>query len=240
MNQEHIVKAFDTDLAKIENQIMEMGGLVESQIVDAARALKNRDVELAESVIAKDLEIDAMEAELDGAVVRVLALRQPKAQDLRAVVAVLKVASNLERIGDYAKNIAKRVPILAQSGKIGSATTTLDRMCRVVQTMVNDVLDAYIIKDQDKAEEVRIRDGDVDQMYNTLFRELLTYMMEDPRNITPSTHLLSIAKHIERMGDHTTSIAEQIQYLVSGNLPGSERPTTGNASHLDFNPNLKK
>jgi len=179
-------------------------------------------------------------SELDNAVVRVLALRQPKAQDLRAVVAVLKVAANLERIGDYAKNIAKRIPILAQSGRLGSATVTLDRMCSIVQTMVKDVLDAYIVRDPVKAEAVRVRDGDVDQMYNTLFRELLTYMMEDPRNITPSTHLLSIAKHIERMGDHTTSIAEQIQYLVSGTQTDTERPTTGNRSHLEFDPTVKK
>ncbi|MEM7213173.1 MAG: phosphate signaling complex protein PhoU, partial [Pseudomonadota bacterium] len=208
MNQEHIVKSFDEDLNKIENIIIEMGGLVEKQISDAATALNKRDIELAESVIAADKRIDDLEAAIDVDVVRILAKRQPMAQDLRAVVVAPKIGSNLERIGDYSKNIAKRTSVLAKTQRIGSATTTIRRMCELVQYMVKDVLDAYVSRNQEQASDVRLRDEEVDQMHNTLFRELLTYMLEDPRAITPCMHLLFIAKNVERMGDHTTSIAE--------------------------------
>ena len=224
MDQEHIVKSFDEDLNKIENVIIEMGGLVEKQIIDAATALNRRDIELADKVIAADKRIDELEAAIDVDVVRILAKRQPMAQDLRAVVVAPKIGSNLERIGDYSKNIAKRTSVLAKTQRIGSATSTIQRMCEMVQHMVKDVLDAYVARNQEQASDVRLRDEDVDQMHNTLFRELLTYMMEDPRAITPCMHLLFIAKNVERMGDHTTSIAEQVHYMVSGEIFDEERP----------------
>ena len=236
MNQEHIVKSFDSDLAQIEKMIMEMGGLVEEQILAAASALKARDIEKGLEVVKGDRKIDDLEAEVDSQVVRILALRQPKAQDLRSVVAVMKVAGNLERIGDYAKNIGKRIGVLAEAEQASAGLPTVDRMCRMVHTMVRDVVDAYVERDEAKAEEVRIRDNDVDQIYNTLFRELLTYMMEDPRNITPCMHLLFIAKNLERMGDHATSVAEQTLYLVSGVMPDVDRPKSDETSFMNVMP----
>ena len=209
MDQEHIVKSFDDDLNHISNLIIEMGGLVEQQITDAAIALTRRDVELGKKVIAADKRIDALEADVDVCVVQVLATRNPLAQDLRAVVVAPKIATNLERIGDYAKNIAKRTSVLAKAQPVGSAPRTITRMCEIVQQMMKSVLDAYVGRDQALADDVRLRDEEVDQMHNTLFREMLTYMMEDPRSISACLHLLFIAKNVERMGDHTTSIAEQ-------------------------------
>ncbi len=170
------------------------------------------------------------------AVVGILAQRQPMAQDLRTVVVAPKIASNLERIGDYAKNIAKRTSILAQVDPIGSAASTIKRMCALVQGMVTDVLDAYVQGDADKAEDVRLRDAEVDQLHNTIFRELLTYMMEDPRAITPCMHLLFSAKNVERMGDHTTSIAEQIHYMVTGEFFDEERPKGDKTSTILVEP----
>jgi phosphate transport system protein len=231
MDQEHIVKAFDEDLSQIESLIMEMGGLAEAQITDASTALSRRDVELGNSVIANDERIDALEAEVDATVVRILAQRQPMAQDLRAVVVAPKIASNLERIGDYAKNMAKRISVLAQSKPIGSAPATITRMCEAVQAMMKSVLDAYVARDKEAADDVRLRDAEVDQMHNTLFRELLTYMMEDPRAITPCMHLLFIAKNVERMGDHATSIAEQVHYMVTGETFDEERPKGDQTSY---------
>ncbi|MDA7948643.1 MAG: phosphate signaling complex protein PhoU [Hyphomicrobiaceae bacterium] len=236
MEQEHIVKSFDEDLNHIENLIIEMGGLVEKQISDSATALTRRDVELADAVIASDKRIDDLEAEIDVDVVRILAKRQPMAQDLRAVVVAPKIGSNLERIGDYSKNIAKRTSVLAKAQRIGSATSTIERMCEMVQHMVKDVLDAYVSRNQKQASDVRLRDEDVDQMHNTLFRELLTYMMEDPRAITPCMHLLFIAKNVERMGDHTTSIAEQVHYMVSGEIFDEERPKSDATSTTFIEP----
>ncbi|RMF08235.1 MAG: phosphate transport system regulatory protein PhoU [Alphaproteobacteria bacterium] len=224
MTREHIVKSFDEDLKHIETLIMEMGGIVEKQIADAADALTRRDTALAEIVIKSDKRIDELEAQVDQDVVRVLAQRQPLAQDLRAVVVAPKIASNLERIGDYAKNIAKRTSVLAKTQPIGSSAQTIKRMCAMVQEMVQDVLEAYVRRDANTADDVRRRDEEVDQMHNTLFRELLTYMMEDHRAITPCMHLLFIAKNVERMGDHTTSIAEQVHYMVSGEIFDEERP----------------
>lgn len=236
MDQEHIVKSFDEDLNHIESLIIEMGGFVEKQIADAATALSRRDVELADSVIAADKRIDALEADVDVNVVRILAQRQPMAQDLRAVVVAPKIASNLERIGDYSKNIAKRTSVLAKVQPIGSSAATIKRMCAMVQNMVTDVLDAYVTRDGDTADDVRLRDEEVDQLHNTLFRELLTYMMEDPRSITPCMHLLFIAKNVERMGDHTTSIAEQVHYMVSGEFFDEERPKSDTTSTTFIEP----
>ena len=221
----HIVKSFDEDLAQINQMVMEMGGIVEQSIEDAAVSLVHRDLAKAAQVIASDKLVDSIEEQLEEKLVRVLALRQPQAQDLRLVVAVFKVAADLERIGDYAKNLAKRVQIFAEiQPNTSNSERTIKRMCLLVQKMLKDVLDAYIGKDAALAEDVWMRDEQVDQMHDGLFRELLTYMMEDPRNITPCMHLLFIAKNVERMGDHTTSIAEQVIFLVSGAKPTEKRP----------------
>jgi phosphate transport system protein len=224
INTSHIVQSFDADLDQIESLVTQMGGVVETQIANAVVALISRDAELGDRVRAGDRQVDELEAEIDTAVVRILALRQPQAQDLRAVVAVLKISTNLERIGDYAKNIAKRASVLGEFRHIGASADIIKRMSALVQVMLKDALDAHVTRDLDLANDVRARDEEVDQMHNTLFRELLTYMMEDPRNITPCMHLLFIAKNVERMGDHVTGISEQIHYVVAGSLPDDERP----------------
>lgn len=231
MEQEHIVKSFDEDLSQLESLIMEMGGLVEAQITDAVTALSRRDTELGARVIKSDAKIDQLESQVDAFVVRLLAQRQPMAQDLRAVIVAPKIASNLERVGDYAKNMAKRTSAIAQAEPVGSAAGTITRMCEMVQTMMKAVLDAYVARNKEAADDVRLRDEEVDRMHNTLFRELLTYMMEDPRAITPCMHLLFIAKNVERMGDHATSIAEQVYYMVSGETFEDERPKSDETSY---------
>lgn len=233
---EHIVKSFDDDLKQLEAYVAEMGGLVETQISDSIQALLRHDQLLGQKVLDADKRIDELELVVDDAVVRVIALRQPKAQDLRSVIAVLKVASNLERIGDYAKNIAKRSSALGNFKSVGSAESVLKRMGRIVQEMLKDVLDAHGTRDIRLADQVRIRDEDVDQLHNTLFRELLTYMMEDPRQITSCMHLLFVAKNLERMGDHTTGIAEQVHYLISGVMPDDDRPKRDVTSFTTLEP----
>lgn len=220
----HIASAFDRDLESIQAQIMTMGGLVEAAILDAAQALDTRDEELAERVRRADIAIDELEARVQADCARLLALRSPQATDLRTVLTVMKIASALERCGDYAKNLAKRSVVLTQMAPVGGTTGTLRRMARLVQLMLKDALDAYIARDAVAADEVRLRDREVDQMYNGLFRTLLTHMMEDPRNITASMHLHFIAKNLERVGDHATGIAEQVIYLVRGEVPGEARP----------------
>ena len=223
MPKEHIVKSFDDELNHMETIIAEMGGVAEQQLADAIQALVRRDTDLAQRVIANDVILDRMEMDLDNRAINLLALRQPMAEDLRAVIAGLKTASNLERIGDYAKNVAKRAITLMQSEPVGSASKTISRMADLVQGMIKNVLDSYVERDADKAADVRARDKEVDQLHTSLFRELLTYMMEDPRNITPCTHLLFIAKNIERMGDHATNIAEYVHFIAHGDLPQDER-----------------
>ncbi len=240
METGHIVKSFDNDLGQIESLLLEMGGLVETQISEAVRALVDRDIELGEKIRANDKRVDDLEIQINDLTIKTLALRQPMAEDLRAVVTALKVAANLERIGDYAKNIAKRTSVLAQSPQIGSYSTTIKRMSKLVQDMVRDVLDAYVARDSQTAEDLRLRDEEVDQLHNTLFRELLTYMMEDPRNITPCLHLLFIAKNIERMGDHTTGIAEQVFYLVTGTQLDEDRPKGDMTSFMSAEPDTSK
>lgn len=221
---QHIASAFDRDLEAIQGLVMKMGGLVEDGIINAAKALKNRDVELAESVRKADRAIDEMEETINAECARVLALRQPIATDLRTVLTVMKVAANLERIGDYAKNIAKRTGVLVHLPQIDGAAGANKRMAREVEKMLSDALDAYIRRDDKLADEVRHRDLEVDQMYNALFREFLTFMMEDPRNITACMHYHFIAKNIERMGDHVTSVADQVIYLATGEMPEEARP----------------
>ena len=219
---DHIVRSYDEELNRLNNLISRMGGLAETQLNGAAQAVLRRDAELAAQIRAKDKEIDALEHDVGALVVQLLALRQPMAIDLRYIVSALKVAADLERFGDHAKSIAKRAIAISQVPRIPSPG--LDRMARLVQTMIKDVLDAYLENDTDKATAVWNQDVEVDQLYNSLFRELLTYMMEDPRNITGCTHLLFIAKNIERMGDHATNIAETVHYQVKGSELPDDRP----------------
>ena len=225
---EHIVKSFDEELKRLTNAIARMGGLAESQIAGAIQAVAKRDTDLAATIVQGDQKIDELEREVDERAIQMLALRQPMASDLRAVVAALRIASDVERIADYAANVAKRTIALAQMAPVRPAHA-VPRMGRIVQEMIKDVLDAYVNRDVDKAVAVWNRDEELDEIYSSLFRELLTYMMEDPRNITASTHLLFIAKNIERIGDHATNIAETVHYLVRGVQLRTARPK-GDAS----------
>ncbi|MEJ6402143.1 phosphate signaling complex protein PhoU [Yoonia sp. 2307UL14-13] len=221
---EHISSAYDRDLEAITTLIMKMGGLVEDAIIKSAKSLSDRDVELAEEVRKGDKAIDALEEQINEEAARVIALRAPVSKDLRTILTVLRLAASLERIGDYAKNIAKRTSVLVEMGSVNGSDVSLRRMAREVQVMMKETLDAYVRGDADLAEDVRQRDQEVDQMYNGLFREFLTFMMEDPRNITACMHLHFIAKNIERMGDLTTNMAEQVIYLVTGSMPDEARP----------------
>lgn len=222
-NQSHILHAFDRDLESVQANIMKMGGLVEAAIAQAATALDTRDGDLAETVRAGDKAIDALQQQVNEQAARILALRQPTAGDLRTVLTVFHLSGSLERMGDYAKNIAKRTGVLMGMAPINGSAKSLRRMARQVELMLKDALDAYIQRDADLAADVRARDVEVDQMYTALFREYLTFMMEDPRNITACMHLHFIAKNIERMGDHVTTIAEQAIYLVDGAYPDDSR-----------------
>src|SRR6056297_956716 len=230
MQDTHIASAFDRDLEGIQAKIMKMGGLVEANIVDAAKSLEARDEELAEDVRRKDRTIDELEEQINEDIARLIALRAPTAIDLRLVLSVLKISTNLERIGDYAKNMAKRTTVMMDLPPVNGAAAALRRMAREVERMLKDALDAYIQRDAELAQDVMQRDHDVDQMYNALFREFLTFMMEDPRNITACMHLHFMAKNTERMGDHVTSIAEQVVYLVTGGMPEDARPKSDQTS----------
>jgi len=191
--------------------------------LEGAISLETRDEERAEKVRAADKAIDLLEEKINEDAARLIALRSPTAGDLRLVLAIMKISGNLERIGDYAKNMAKRTGVLAQMAPVSDSAGSLRRMAKEVSKMLKDVLDAYIHRDAELAGDVIKRDSDVDQMYNGLFREFLTFMMEDPRNITACMHLHFIGKNIERMGDHVTAIAEQVVYLVTGEYPEEDR-----------------
>ncbi len=223
MNDPHIASVFDRDLEAIQAMLMKMGGMVEASILRGAESLERRDLEMAEDVRMGDKAIDALEAQVNEEATRLIALRAPTASDLRTVMTVIKISANLERCGDYAKNMAKRTTVLAETPPVGSASVSIRKLAREVQLMLKDVLDSYIQRDAELAMQVIERDEDVDQLYNALFRELLTHMMEDPRNITPCMHLHFVAKNCERMGDHVTNIAEQVIYLVTGELPEEAR-----------------
>ncbi len=235
MDTDHIVSSYDDELHQLNDYIIRMGGLVEQQLAAAVEALVRRDTEKAQEVVAGDAAIDILEQELEDNAVRVIALRQPMANDLRVVVSALKISADLERIGDYAKNIAKRAVALNQIPPI-QPTHAVPRMAKLVQSMIKDTLDAYVAHNADGALDVWYRDEEVDQMYTSLFRELLTYMMEDPRNITPCTHLLFIAKNIERMGDHTTNIAETIHFIATGQRIEGGRPKGDSTSFAVITP----
>jgi phosphate transport system protein len=233
-NEKHIASVFDRDLEAIQAMIMKMGGLVEAAMLDAAKALETRDDELAERVRVADRAVDDLEDQINLEAARLIALRSPTAGDLRTVLTVIKIAASLERCGDYSKNLAKRSMVLSKMPPIGDTAGAIRRMAKTVKQLINDALDAYIQRDAELAEDVRRRDKDVDQMYNSLFRVFLTHMMEDPRNITACMHLHFIAKNIERMGDHATGIAEQVIYLVTGKVPDDERPKGDLTSETNF------
>jgi phosphate transport system protein len=221
-NEGHTLKAFDTDLDQLRGVIAEMGGLAEAAIRDATGALAERDAERAARVVRDDSQIDELELEVERQVVRLIALRAPMADDLREVLAALKIASVIERMGDYAKTIAKREVLLEDVTKI-EPLSILPAMAAVVSDMVREALDAFAARDAEKARAVSLRDPQVDNLYNSMFRALLTHMMENPHTITASTHLLFVAKSLERIGDHATNIAEMVFFAATGAQLG-ERP----------------
>jgi phosphate transport system protein len=230
MTMDHTVKSFDEQLNRLQNKIAEMSGLAEHQLAEAIDALLHRDGDKAAVVASSDTRIDALECEVDHQAVLLIALRQPMGADLREVITALKNAAIIERIGDYAKNVAKRTFALVEMPPMPPATTVA-RLGNLAQGMIKDVLDAYLEKDAEKAEMVRRRDEEVDALHTSIFRELLTYMMEDPRNITACTHLMFIAKNIERIGDHATNIAENVIFLVKGQMPTDQRPKGDQSSY---------
>jgi phosphate transport system protein len=229
MASEHIIKSYDEELRRLNNAITQMGGLAESQLSAAIEAVVKRDSDLAATVVQGDAQVDQLEHDVDGLVVRLLALRQPMARDLREILSALRIAADLERICDYAANVAKRSIALNQAPPV-RPVYALPRMARLAETLTKDVLDAYVERDADPALVVWARDEELDEMYSGLFRELLTYMMEDPRNITACTHLLFMAKNIERIGDHATNIAETVYFLVHGKPLTQARPKGDHSS----------
>lgn len=220
---QHIVKAFSEELEKLTADVASMGGLAESQLAEAMQAVLNRDVMLAEQVIVRDQRLDDQQIELERQIIRLLALRQPLASDLRSVIAALKIIADLERIGDLAKSIARRTRTLVESDPLPQ-TASIQRMGLMVQSHLRQVLDAYITGEISQAVGVWERDDDVDEHYNALFREVLTQMTDEPDLVGPATHLLFIAKNLERVGDHATNIAEVIHYVVTGRELTVDRP----------------
>ncbi len=232
---EHIVKSYEQELKRLRDLITEMGGIVENQVAMASEAIMTQDSAIAARVLEEDPRADAMERKVEQFVIRLLALRQPMAGDLRQIVSALKIIGDLERIGDYAANVAKRSIVLAQFG-LPFSLTGIAHMARLVQENLKTIIDAAGDGDPERAVEVWRSDQAIDDLYNTIFRELITYMMEDARNITPCTHLLFIAKNLERIGDHATNIAETIYYAVKGeNLPET-RPKGDTSAYAVIRP----
>jgi phosphate transport system protein len=224
MMNEHTAKAFDTDLQELTRKVSEMGGLAEREIADAIQALTRRDVELATRVVATDPTIDALQRDIEEKAILTIARRQPMAIDLREIIASLRVANDLERIGDLAKNIGKRVSALEGDFHPTKLIRGVEHMASLVLGQLKSVLDAYGSRDIASALAVWKGDEEIDALCTSLFRELLTYMMEDPRNITFCIHLMFCAKNIERMGDHATNIAETVHYMVEGHPITDQRP----------------
>ena len=213
--QEHTVKAFDNDIGQLRGLISQMGGLAEEAIANAMKALQRGDLDLARQIKADDKKIDAIEAEVEKMAVRIIALRAPMANDLREVVAALKIAAVVERIGDYAKNIAKRVPLIESEHRI-EPISILPAMAKMASEMVHDVLDAFAARDAETAVEVVERDEALDDFYDSIFRTLVTYMVENPKTISQVAHLLFVAKNLERVGDHATNVAEMVYFAATG------------------------
>ncbi|MBV9252026.1 MAG: phosphate signaling complex protein PhoU [Acetobacteraceae bacterium] len=232
---EHVVRSFDQELRKLRSLLTEMGGIAESQLALAAEAILNRDVSAATRAVESDPKVDALERDAEQLVIRLLALRQPVADDLRLIIGALKITGELERIGDYAANVAKRSIVLAQFS-LPYSLAGLAHMAHLVQEHLKTIVDAIGENDPDRAIEVWRSDQVVDDMYNAIFRELITYMMEDPRSITPCAHLLFIAKNLERIGDHATNIAETLYYAVKGEALSDARPKGDTSAYAVVRP----
>jgi phosphate transport system protein len=235
MSVDHTVKSYDDELRKLQQDIASMGRLAEGELQDAVQALIRRNADLGAQVVLNDTRVDELEQLTGAQVVRLLALRQPMASDLREIVAALKIASDLERVGDYSANIGKRVVALSQVPPF-RLPATLPRMGWLAQQNIREVLTAYADRDAEKALSAWQADEELDETYSSLFRELLTHMMEDPRNIGACTHLLFIAKNIERIGDHATNIAETVYFMVLGEPLRSARPKGDSSSYITVPP----
>ncbi|PIO98932.1 Phosphate-specific transport system accessory protein PhoU homolog [uncultured Pleomorphomonas sp.] len=221
---EHTVSAYDDDLKAIARMVTEIGGLAERAVGDAVEALTRLDTGLAQRVITGDKELDRLQREIEDKAILVIARRQPMASDLREIVGAMRIANDIERVGDLAKNIAKRVVAINGVFPHKQLITGVEHLCEIALQQLKKVLDAYASQDDQAANAVRLRDDEIDALYTSLFRELLTYMMEDPRNLTFCIHLLFCAKNIERIGDHATNIAESVHYVVTGRSYEDERP----------------
>jgi phosphate transport system protein len=223
---EHIVKSYEDELNSLAAECVRMGGLTEAQVADAVTGVVKRNQELAAAVVIRDDKLDEAERDIERKTIRLIALRQPVADDLRRAVAAMKVANNLERCGDLAKNIAKRTLVIIESDPLTPLTRSIERMGKLVLGRLSSVLDAYSRSDLERALAVWSQDDEVDEHYNSLFRELLTYMMADPRTITACAHMLFVAKNLERIGDHATNIAEIVHYEITGAEMVGGRPKT--------------
>ena len=229
---DHIVKSYDRDLENMGRRISEMGGLAEKMLADSMEALINRDSDLAHRVIAADHRLDTLHREIEENAVLTIARRQPLAVDLRECIAAIRISGDIERIGDLAKNIAKRTLKIVSESSVVRAAVGLRSMHEIAATQLKDALDAYVLRDTERAHAVWENDADLDALEDSVFRDLLTFMMEDPRNITFCTHLLFCSKNLERIGDHTTNIAETVVYLVTGETMPVDRPKGRGADYV--------
>jgi phosphate transport system protein len=236
MADHHTVTAFDDELKEVGRLVAEIGGLAEQQIERGMEALTRGDTDVAQDVIATDKRIDAIQREIEEKSIRMIARRQPMAHDLREIITAIRIASDLERVGDLAKNIGKRVMALQGQAQPPKLMHGVEHMSELASQQLKSVLDAYAARDLTEAHAVWRRDSEIDALYTSLFRELLTYMMEDPRNISMCTHLLFCAKNIERIGDHATNIAETVHYLITGTQLADERPKDdrANVTPMDY------
>jgi phosphate transport system protein len=224
MQPAHTVRAYDDELRALNAGISEMGRLAEAQLAGAVSALVGKNTEAAARVIASDVRLDELERKIEASAIDMIARRQPLAIDLREIMAAVRIAGILERVGDHAKNIAKRATAIMQDGRVYEPPAGIASIANLASAQLSDVLNAFANRDVERAAAVWRADSEIDKLYTSLFRELLTYMMEDSRSITPATHILFCAKNIERIGDHATNIAEIVEFLVTGSPPSSERP----------------
>ena len=231
----HIVTSYDEQLRRLRDMLARMGGLAERQVHDSTQALVRRDAAMAAEVVTRDAALDQLEREIEAFCIRILATRQPMAGDLRFIIAAMKVSHDLERIGDYARNGAKRGVVLAQQPALGSANGFV-RMSQLVQENLKRAIDALVNDDAEEAERVWGADEPIDTIYNGVFREMLTHMMEDPRNITAAIHMLFVAKNLERIGDHATNIAETVHYAVRGDSLPEDRPKADASAYAVVRP----